>query len=388
MAYGTPFIRRHNFFFPMKNKLNLGYIWNEEITMKPVYSDIIQFRGGHYDFGFMQGEALRESPILANREKQWGPKRKYHFSIDEQEVKSAILQFAPGVWEEIEGLCDALQWHMHDAIREFGGYYLEYGKSGCSIFTGEDYMVRNYDNHPASYEGRYVLYQPTDGGYAIAGPSMQITGRIDGINEKGLAMGYNFVNRVRSDSGFICNMIGRLILESCASVSEAVDLLKEIPHRHSFNYVLLDKQGKSYVVEASPRRVEVHHSNACTNHFEKITEENRYRTDESMNRQASMMLQGKNSLDAYQAFQMMNNTNNGVFSSKYGAWAGTLHTSAYFPREMKAWFSLGGDQKPVMLDFQKWLDGEKLRIKQIKGTLDSNSSFVNMDILSNPSILM
>jgi predicted choloylglycine hydrolase len=356
--------------------------------MKQVYSDMIQFRGSHYDFGYMQGELLRGSPILANREKQWGPKRKYHFSIDEQEVKSAILRFAPGVWEEIEGLRDALQWNMHDAIREFGGYYLEYGKSGCSIFTGNDYLVRNYDNHPASYEGRYVFYQPTDGGYAFVGPSMQITGRIDGLNEKGLAMGYNFVNRVHSESGFICNMIGRLVLESCATVMEAVDLLKEIPHRHSFNYVLLDKQGQSFVVEASPRRVELHQSNACTNHFEKLTEENRYRSDESKERQASMMHQGENKLDAYQAFQMMNNTDKGVFSSKYGAWAGTLHTAAYFPMEMKAWFSLGGDQKPVMFDFQKWLDGERILVKQIKGKLESDSPFVNMELVANPTMLM
>ena len=133
--------------------------------MRQVYSDIIQFRGSHYDFGYMQGQLLRSSPILPNRERQWGSKRKYHFSINEQEVKSMLRRFLPGIWEEIEGLADALE-SMYDAIREFGGYYLEYGRSGCSIFTGKDYMIRNYDNHPASYEGRYILYQPTGGGYA------------------------------------------------------------------------------------------------------------------------------------------------------------------------------------------------------------------------------
>jgi predicted choloylglycine hydrolase len=356
--------------------------------MKQVYSDVIQLRGSHYDLGYKQGALLRTSSILANREKQWGPKRSYHFTIDEQEVRTAIKRFAPGIWDEMEGLAAALQWNMRDAIREFGGYYLEYGRSGCSIFSGKDYLIRNYDNHPASYEGRYMLYQPTDQGYAMIGPSMQITGRIDGLNEKGLAMGYNFVNRKQSGSGFVCNMIGRIILETCATVEEAIALLKEIPHRHSFSYVLMDKQGEAFVVEASPRKVDFHQSNTCTNHFDLLTNENRYRMDESIKRQQAMLHQEKDLVNAYQAYQMMNHTNKGVFSSKYGAWAGTLHTSAYFPKEMKAWISIGGDQKPVIVDFQKWLTGANVIVKQIKGKLDSDSIFVNMGIFNKGEFLM
>lgn len=85
---------------------------------------------------------------------------------------------------EINGLADALQWRTEDALREFGGHYVEYGRSGCSILADSQYLIRNYDSHPGSYEGRYMIYQPTDTGYAVIGPSMQITGRIDGINEK------------------------------------------------------------------------------------------------------------------------------------------------------------------------------------------------------------
>ncbi|RDW18071.1 acyl-CoA--6-aminopenicillanic acid acyltransferase [Oceanobacillus arenosus] len=348
--------------------------------MKQVYSDIIQYRGNHYDFGYMQGEEIKNSLLLSNRQKQKDGRWR-HYLINQDEVTQAIKKFAPGVMDELYGLGDALQLTMEETIREFGGYYLEYGRSGCSIFTSNDYLIRNYDNAPITYEGRYALYQPTDQGYAVIGPTMQITGRTDGMNEKGLTMGYNFVNRMKSSNGFVCNMIGRIILETCASVDEAIDLLKEIPHRHTFSYVLQDKSGKSMIVEASPRIVTAYAGNICTNHFEQLTEENRYRMDESIERQAVMKQQQHTVVNPYTAYQMMNDIDKQVFSKKYGAWAGTIHTAAYFPKEMKAWFALGGDRLPLIFDFNKWLNGENLNVTRIKGGLHSSTAFANVEVV-------
>src|SRR5699024_1046770 len=144
------------------------------------------------------------------------------------------------------------EWDIEQTLQEFGGYRLEYVRSGCSILTGSDYMIRNYDYHPKTYEGRYMVFQPSDQGYAVIGPSQRITGRMDGMNEKGLVMGYNFMHRKKPGYGFICNMIGRMVLESCATVEEAIAMLKEIPHRHSFGYTILDKREETYIVEATP----------------------------------------------------------------------------------------------------------------------------------------
>jgi len=348
--------------------------------MQTVYTDIIQFRGNHYDFGRYQGELLKDSFILPNRKKQWG-KDSHNFIINEEHYKEVIMRFAPKIWEEIHGLADALQLPMVDAIRDFGGYYLQFRRGGCSIFSTEQFMLRNYDNHPHSYEGRILLYEPSDGGYATIGPTMQITGRTDGINEKGLAMGYNFINKRGSDDGFLCNMIGRLILELCADLEEAISFLKEIPHRMSFTYVLLDQSGKSIVVEASPRRIATREANICTNHFETLTEENRYRMDDSKNREKAIKEGQEYVLDYQRAFELMNKPENGVFSKKYGAWAGTLHTASYHPEELLVGFALGGNKRPVMLDFHKWLKGENLNIIKIRGSIESEASFVNMKML-------
>jgi predicted choloylglycine hydrolase len=344
--------------------------------MKKIHSDVIQFRGSHYDFGYMQGLRIKDSLTVRNRENQWKV-RKPRFSINMEEAKQAILRFAPGVWDELIGLQEVLGWKMEKVLQEFGGYRVEYTKSGCSIMTGENYLIRNYDYHPKTYEGRYTFYQPTDGGYSIIGPSQRVTGRMDGMNERGLAIGYNFMHRKNPGDGFICCMIGRLILESCGDVSEAVEMLKEIPHRHSFSYVVYDRSGETFIVETSPRGVEIRQSNTCTNHFEVMKHENRNHLVDSKRRLG--ILQENESSDAISAFRLMNDTDKGVFSDLYGSWAGTIHTSAYFPNELKVWFALGGDREPVVFDFAKWLEGEDVVHEKIMGEVDTDIPFVHLD---------
>lgn len=346
--------------------------------MRKIYSTIVQFRGNHYDFGYKQGLELKDSVLLKNRENQWKV-RKPRFTIEIEEAKAAILTFAPGVWDELLGMQEALEWPMERVLLEFGGYRTEYKKSGCSVMTGDHFLIRNYDYHPKTYEGRYVLYQPSDQGYAIIGPSQRVTGRMDGLNEKGLALGYNFMNRKNPGDGFICCMIGRLILESCANVEEAVDMLKEIPHRHSFSYIVYDKSGKTYVVECTPRDVVVREDLACTNHFERLLDENRKYLVDSQRRLDIIREESSKITDAYEAFRLFNDRDRGVFSDLYASWAGTIHTTAYFPRDMKAWMVLGGDQEPIEFDFARWLQGEDIEMEKIFGVVDTDIPFVHMD---------
>ncbi|MFD1706872.1 C45 family autoproteolytic acyltransferase/hydrolase [Siminovitchia sediminis] len=344
--------------------------------MKKIYSEVIQFRGSHFDFGMLQGQLLKDSLTVINRENQWKVRRP-RFNIDAHEVKMAITPIAPGIWDELLGLQEALEWPIERVLTEFGGYRLEIPRSGCSIVTGDGYMIRNYDYHPKTYEGRYVFFQPKQHGYATVGPSQRITGRSDGLNEKGLAMGYNFMNRKNPKDGFICGMIGRLILETCADVQEAVALLQEIPHRHSFSYIVYDKSGETYIVEATPREVTVRQSQVCTNHFEVLKHENRHHLTDSQRRLKT--IRNNPSSDAYEAFRLLNDTDKGVFSDLYSSWAGTIHTSAYFPKDMKTWMALGGDQEPTEFDFGAWLDGLPIRTRQITGEVKTDIPFVHMD---------
>lgn len=346
--------------------------------MISVYSDVIQFRGNHFNFGYKQGELLKNSKLLSNRYKQWFSRTTHRFYVDSDLYKQIIHNFAPEIWDEIKGLQEALEMPLDEAIKMFGGYYLEYVRSGCSIFTNDYYMIRNYDNDPLSYEGRLVLFEPTDYGYATIGPTMQITGRTDGLNEKGLAMGYNFINTKKSADGFVCNMIGRILLQYCATIDEAIKLLKDIPHRHSFSYALIDASGKSVVVEASPRDVVVNEANICTNHFSILTKENRYRMDDSLRRFTEMKKQQHTIAHSYDAFKMMNDLNGGVFSTNYGAWSGTLHTALYDTKTLQVGFAIGGNRLPYIISFDQWLNGKNLNVKRINGNLKSTTPFVHM----------
>jgi len=350
----------------------------EGMDMKQVYSDVFQFRGSHYDFGFEQGNLLKGSLTIENREKQWKV-RKPRFKVEEAEAKAAITQFTPGLWEELIGIREALEWPMERVLMEFGGYRVDYKRSGCSIMTGDGYLIRNYDYMPKTYEGRYTFFQPTDSGYAVAGPSQRITGRMDGMNEHGLTLGYNFMHRKKPGDGFICCAIGRMVLESCANVEEAVAMLREIPHRHSFSYIVFDKSNQTFVVETSPRGVEVRESTVCTNHFEIMKHENRNHLVDSMKRMDAINLSRGELNNAMDAFRLMNDTDKGVFSKLYSNWAGTIHTSGYLPKEMKTWFALGGDQTPVEFDFGKWLKGEDIKLARITGEVDTDIPFVHMD---------
>ncbi|WP_017185667.1 C45 family autoproteolytic acyltransferase/hydolase [Alkalibacillus haloalkaliphilus] len=346
--------------------------------MKQIYSEIIQFRGSHYDFGYEQGKQLKDTLTIQNRLKHWKIRRP-RFSIDVYEAKDKFMQYAPNMWQELEGLREGLELPMEEVLRDFGGYRTEIKKFGCSIMTEEDYMIRNYDYQPQTYEGRYSLFQPNDGGYAVIGPTSRVTGRMDGMNEKGLVMAYNFTHRKSPKDGFVCYMIGRVILDTCANVDEAVRLLKDIPHRNAFSYILLDSSGQTYVVETSPRGVHVRQSNVCTNHFEHLTKENRHHLEDSYKRMDAINSQRKASMNANDAFRLMNDRDLGVFSDKYKSWAGTIHTSAYLPKQREAWFALGGDQEPVKFNFDAWLNGNDLSISKIEGEVSTDLPFAHMD---------
>ena len=343
--------------------------------MQNVQTDIMTHRGSHYDLGVQTGNWLKQTKLLKNREQEW-KKRIPRFDIDINETHSIFQIYAPKIWEEIMGMQDVLKLPTRQMILNFAHYrFTDLKDGGCTVFRGQDFIVRNYDYHPATYDGRYLLFQPNDGGLAQIGPTSRVTGRMDGMNEAGLVMAYNFMHRKKPANGFVCYMIGRLILELCKDVDGAIQLLKNLPHRSSFSYILMDKELNHAIVEVTPRDIQVRYDNICTNHYEILTHENRNYTQESKERLARTVKQTHAQLNKNEAFKLFNDPQYNIYSKLFRSWSGTIHTSMYEPKSLTAWMTLGENKAPSSINFNNWLNGMELQQTSFEGMIDSDLTF-------------
>lgn len=158
---------------------------------------------------------------------------------------------------------------MEQAVTYFGNDGLRMPTGGCSAVMSGGVYGRNYDFRPRGYEARFALVQ-VRGSYASIGGSHQLTGRLDGMNEHGLAIGLHLVKARPRSPGLTSVLLVRRVLDSCATTAEAIALLRRTPHAMQYNYSLLDAGGVAAVVEAGAGAVAVRGGDwlACTNHFQ------------------------------------------------------------------------------------------------------------------------
>ncbi|NJP37308.1 C45 family autoproteolytic acyltransferase/hydolase [Alkalicoccus luteus] len=344
--------------------------------------EALEGRGDAYQFGLKQADRLKQT-VLYNKHVRRRKKSIRRYTTDFRETKAWIEEISPDLWAELEGLSEGLGWRFEDIVHEYAGYQQSWIKSGCSALMGRGVYGRNYDYHPKTYDGRFIMYQPTSG-YASVGFAQRIVGRMDGMNEKGLAVGYHFVNRISPEDGFICCSIARLILDSCASVPEAVRLLKELPHRHSFNYSLADSAGRTAVVEASAKgAVELQSDEgACTNHFRAPSKlsENRHMTKESEQRLERLVELKRGSDSANDTFNLLNKTKYGIAKKEYGNWSGTIHTAVYDTVSLNVNVGIGTDAVPVGISFADWLKGSRFIVRKLRGQIDFEDGMEHLGV--------
>jgi predicted choloylglycine hydrolase len=109
--------------------------------------------------------------------------------------------------------------------------------SGCTQAGGSGRLVRNYDFAPDECEATIVrsrFLRP------VIGMQEAGWGLLDGMNDAGLAVSLTFGGRALTGPGFAVNIVLRYLLETCQTVTEAVQLLRTIPIMIAWNVTLVD----------------------------------------------------------------------------------------------------------------------------------------------------
>ncbi len=125
---------------------------------------------------------------------------------------------------------------------------------GCSqiIIPGERPVIaRNYDYDPLLFEG-VIASTNYSGRRRVIGTSDLLWGLLDGMNEDGLTVSLTYGGRVGHGEGFGIPLVIRYLLETCTTVTQAVDVLKRLPIAQSYNIALADRLGEHATVFVAP----------------------------------------------------------------------------------------------------------------------------------------
>lgn len=235
--------------------------------------------GSHYDLGFAQGARTERFEIPA----WWPAPPDWAFA---QACAGRIAEIHPPLLDELRGYADAQRMPFEDLLRGVCRRTMRvrarrpvYPEGGCSSFAfvagdGHVRVGRNYDFHPAQRVRQRLRLKPEHGRPSLGMRGSVPGGRYDGVNDAGLFICLHVAlsdEPEHFEPGIPFHLLPRLVLETCATTREAVDLLTHVRHLHPFNYLIADATGDLAVVEAHPSRVRVMGPEgkfiAATNHF-------------------------------------------------------------------------------------------------------------------------
>jgi predicted choloylglycine hydrolase len=342
-------------------------------SAKPLRVGIMQCRGTPYEVGRAQAAAFaasRKGKAFLRRKKFWTP-RWLNIRLEER----AFRMYAPALWEEIGGIAEGLAIPMERAVTYFGNGGMRTPTGGCSAVMSNGVYGRNYDFRIRQYDATFTLVQ-AKGSYASIGGSHMLTGRLDGMNERGLSIGLHLIKARPTAPGLLSIVLVRRVLDSCATTQEAVDLLRRLPHAMQYNYSLLDADGTAAVVEAAPGAVAVRVGDwlACTNHFQsaQLQRLNR-RPAHSIGRLPPLEGWAAADLTAEQTFTALNHPDSPAFHI-YATGTQTLHTIVTEPAKRRILIGVGGDaaaleEDMLDVDFPRWVAGEDLPVAQLASRL-------------------
>jgi predicted choloylglycine hydrolase len=184
------------------------------------------------------------------------------------ECRDALVRYMPELVPTWERLC-RLSRDEPVAARMLSMWRLPAFTVGCSqavLPGGQPTLVRNYDYDQALFEA-VIASTDYSGRRRVIGTSDMLWGLLDGMNDDGLAVSLTFGGRPDVGEGFGIPIVLRYVLETCATVKQAVDALRRIPVSQSYNVAVVDREGDYATVFVGPGQpAEASELPATTNH--------------------------------------------------------------------------------------------------------------------------
>lgn len=327
--------------------------------------DLVGLEGSYYDIGREQGKQLELGSSFEIM-------KSMNQHVDVLDATRLLAEISPNLLLELEGLARGMDIEIETALKVYSGYDFAFPRMGCTALAQESIYVRNYDFSPELYDARFVFCNP-ENGYASIGFSQQITGRLDGMNEKGLVVGLHLVNEEKGGKGFLGTTVVRMVLDLCKNVDEAIDLISSIPHGYCMNFSMTDNSGKHVIIECSSETQSVRNVDPliCTNHFEStnLQEMNRPEIGGSLERKKHLNELFKDKLTPLDAYHHFNDVDSPLFFTDYKAYFGTLHTVVYCPEDLRVIVGVGANCDPFEFSFTDWLEGKMALPDVFKGII-------------------
>ena len=229
---------------------------NQQLLKKKYYLTVL--KGSSYDVGYAIAKDIENFPnkrsfVSGNTVKV----KKLGFkSFDD--FKNTLEVACPGILDEIQGFCDGLKLDPKKVQFFHSAYDIP---RNCSVLT----LLPKYtsDNHTVvAYSNEWSYLDPLEDFTFV---TSQIDnkfqhfsfmgfgfGRGNGFNEKGLgifisnggAFSYPLTTR-----GFGLGIFVRAILEQCANIDQAIDVIQDLPVSFPYVFSIADQQGKAIRVE-------------------------------------------------------------------------------------------------------------------------------------------
>ncbi|MFX1428807.1 MAG: C45 family autoproteolytic acyltransferase/hydrolase [Promethearchaeota archaeon] len=275
--------------------------------------DFIKIEGSPAKRGFQQGEQLKDkihnmfdvvfhSKMFSEVTSKLIPLSVIKFVlgiIGKKKIKKPLLDLLPNQYEKLIALSKAAE------IKErllFGAHFIEIMSGdpnslyknppvqSCSMIfalpkaTADNSLIfgRNYDFPNVLQPFQVVREESPDNGYKnLNFTQYSLIGCHMGLNEKGLAIGYNYGRSWKKKpldfrlEGVPGTFIVQEVLETCATTQEAIDFITKFTHRaNGCHYGLMDTSGDVCVIETTSTRHAIRRPEdgilAHTNHYQTL----------------------------------------------------------------------------------------------------------------------